>query len=150
MNLIVRLLLAALVALVVAGCATSGSGTKYAQAEAKLSAPAAGTGRIVIYREMGPGFLVQPSVTLNGTVIGTAVPDAVFYVDRPKGNYEVACSTEVEKKASFTLEDGETKYVRLSIAMGLLVGRVVPELVSADEAKKAIAELPLITANAGK
>jgi hypothetical protein len=83
-------------------------------------------------------------VTLNGSVIGSAVPNAAFYADRPKGTYEVTASTEVEKKVSFTLESGEIKYVRLSPTFGIVVARIVPELVSAEEASTALADLTVI------
>ena len=136
------LLAVVLVAVGLGGCATGGG--PYKQEEAKIPAVAAGNGRVWVYRDSSLGFAIQPSVTLNGAVIGTAVPNAVFFVDRPKGNYEVATSTEVEKKASFTLETGEVKYVRLNPTFGLLVGRIVPELVDADTAKKAIIDLDLI------
>lgn len=142
MNLLVRALVAILIAVGAAGCATQG--TPYKQEEAKLSPPVAGEGRIWLYRDSALGFAIQPSVMLNGTVIGSAVPNAAFYVDRPKGTYEVSASTEVEKKATFTLEAGEIKYIRLTPTFGVMVGRIVPELVSAEEAKKALPELTVI------
>jgi hypothetical protein len=145
MKLVFRVLAVVLIALGAAGCATQG--TPYKQAETTLTPPAAGNGRIWMYRDSALGFAIQPNVTLNGAVVGTAVPNAAFYLDRPKGSYEVAASTEVEKKASFTLEGGEVKYIRLTPTFGVLVGRIVPELVSADEAKKALADLNVITAS---
>jgi hypothetical protein len=39
------------------------------------------------------------------------------------------------------VDKGETKYVRTKVSMGVLVGHVVPELVSADEAQKELATL---------
>ena len=142
MKLLFRVMTAVLIAVGAAGCATQG--TPYQQEEAKLTPPAAGEGRMWLYRDSALGFAIQPNVTLNGTVIGSAVPNAAFYVDRPKGTYEVAASTEVEKKATFTLEAGEIKYIRLTPTFGVLVGRIVPELVSAEEAKKALPELTVI------
>lgn len=142
MKLLFRVMTAVLIAVGAAGCATQG--TPYKQEEAKLTPPAAGEGRMWLYRDSALGFAIQPNVTLNGTVIGSAVPNAAFYVDRPKGTYEVAASTEVEKKATFTLEAGEIKYIRLTPTFGVLVGRIVPELVSAEEAKKALPELTVI------
>lgn len=142
MRLLFRVFTALLIAIAAAGCATQG--TPYKQEEAKLTPPTPGNGRIWLYRDSSLGFAVQPNVTLNGVVIGTAVPSAAFYVDRPKGTYEVAASTEVEKKASFTLEPGEIKYIRLTPTFGIMVGRIVPELVSAEEAKKALPELTVI------
>lgn len=149
MKMLFRALAALLIVVGAAGCATQG--TPYKQEEAKLTPPAAGNGRIWLYRDSALGFAIQPNVTLNGAVIGSAVPNAAFYVDRPKGTYEVAASTEVEKKASFTLDAGEIKYIRLTPTFGVMVGRIVPELVSAEEAKKALPELTVIApAQSGK
>jgi len=142
MNRLFLALSIAFASIVLGGCAT---GTPYKQEAAKLSPPAAGEGRVWMYRDSALGFAIQPDVKLNGVVVGTAVPNAAFYVDRPKGNYEVAASTEVEKKATFTLEAGETKYVRLTPTFGVMVGRIVPELVSAEEAKKALPDLTVVT-----
>ena len=62
-------------------------------------------------------------------------------MDRPAGNYVASASTETEKSASFVLESGETKYVRTSPAIGLLVGRVIVELETAEKAKAELASL---------
>jgi hypothetical protein len=138
-----KLLVAGVVALALAGCATQGAPFK--EQEVKLAKPAATDGRIFLFRSSALGFAIQPNVTVNGTVVGTAVPNAVFFVDRPKGTYEIAASTEVEKKLTFTLEAGETKFVRLTPTFGVLVGRIVPELVDAETAKKEMLDLTLIT-----
>ena len=41
-----------------------------------------------------------------------------------------------EKSVSFHLDAGETKYVKTSVGLGLLVGRIVPALESPDDAAK--------------
>jgi len=148
MKLLFKAIAAVLIAATVAGCSTPG--TPYKQEEARLTPPAAGAGRIWIYRESSFGYAVQPSVLLNGAVVGSAVPNAAFYIDRPKGNYVVAASTEVEKQASFLLEPGEVKYVRLTPTSGLMIGRIVPELVSAEEAQKALPDLSVIATKSAK
>ena len=112
--------------LVLAACA---SGPKFAEVQDKLAARPADTGRIYIYRTAIIGAAVQPSVKLNGEVIGSAVPQGFFYVDRPAGNYELSTSTEVTRNLSLSLEPGQTRYVRLGISVGFAVGHVYPELV---------------------
>lgn len=57
------------------------------------------------------------------------------------GSHEAATSTEVSNKLSFVIDQGEVKYVRTKVSMGVMVGHVVPELVGADEAQKEIASL---------
>jgi hypothetical protein len=65
-------------------------------------------------------------------------------VDRAPGNYEVATATETEKKVTLTLDAKETKYVRTRVGMGILVGRVIGELVSPDEAQKEMVDLAYV------
>lgn len=112
-------------------CATSTP--KYSEMVASMGAAGPDMGRIYFYRTVLLGFAVQPEVRLNGQVVGRAVPNGFFYVDRPTGSYEVATTTEVERKLTFTLDAGQVRYVRLNISMGLFAGHVYGELV--DEAK---------------
>lgn len=148
MKSLFRALFAVLAAAVITGCATQG--VPYKDMQAKLTPPAQQQGRIWLYRDSALGFAIQPDVKLNGIVVGSAVPNAAYYVDRPTGTYEVSASTEVEKKAAFSLESGEVKYVRLTPTFGILVGRIVPELVGSEEALKALPELTVISAPASK
>ncbi len=99
-------------------------------------------GRIYFYRSASMmGAALQPAITLNGTTVGNSKPGGFFYVDSAAGNHEVMCTTEVDKKLTFTLGKGEVKYVKTSVGLGLFVGRVVPELVNADVALKELPDL---------
>ena len=108
-------------------CAT---GPKYEEIQSTLSALDPANGRIFFYRQsvlFGDGL--QPKVWLNGEVIGQSQPGGFFFVDRPPGDYETVMSTETEKKLSFRLEAGQIRYVKMSIGLGILVGRIIPSLV---------------------
>jgi hypothetical protein len=129
--------LAMLVA-VAAGCA---SGPKFNTVETTLPALQSGKARIFFYRSTSLGAAIQPEVSLNGVVVGKAEPHGVFYVDREPGNIEVVTGSEVEKKLTFTVAARDTRYVKLGVGFGVLVYRIIPELMSADEAKKDIADL---------
>jgi len=131
-------------ALFMGGCATTG--TPYAQANASMPALKAGEGRIYFFRSSSMmGAAVQPNIKLNGEVVGESKPGGYFYVDRPAGKYTASASTETEKTASFTLEAGETKYLRSSVSMGLLVGRVIVEIETPEKAKAELPGLSLTT-----
>ncbi|MDB5806841.1 MAG: uncharacterized protein JWN73_4163 [Betaproteobacteria bacterium] len=110
------------------------SGPKFNEVKSAIPAMSADQGRIYVYR---PGSMVgaaiQPEVLLNGEKVGESKPGGFFYIDRPAGNYEVACSTEVERKVGFVLEKGQVRYIKTSIGMGFLVGRVHPELMDPTE-----------------
>lgn len=91
---------------------------------------ASGQGRIFFYRPaviFGDG--VQPNIKLNGIVVGASQPGGFFFVDRAPGDYEVLTSTEVDEKLSLTLNEAQERYVKTTIQMGILVGRVIPTLV---------------------
>ena len=81
-------------------------------------------GRIFFFRKGMLGAARQPEIQLNGEVVGRSVTGGFFFVDRPAGSYEASCSTEAERRLSLTLEAGETRYVRSTVHMGIMVGRV--------------------------
>ena len=123
-----------------AACAT---GIKYEQAAASMPSLKAGQGRVYFLRSSSMvGAAIQPDIKLNGDVVGTSKPGGFFYVDRPAGNYTASAATETEKVATFVLQAGETKYLRTSPSLGLLVGRIVVELETPEKAK---AELPSLS-----
>ncbi len=125
---------------VLAGCAT---GVKYEQAAASIPSLKAGEGRVYFLRSSSMvGAAVQPDIKLNGNVVGTSKPGGFFYVDRPAGNYTASAATETEKVATFSLQAGETKYLRTSPSFGIIVGRIVVELETPEKAK---AELPSLS-----
>jgi hypothetical protein len=72
---------------------------------------------------------IQPSIKLNGNVVGESKPGGFFYVDVRPGDYEVVLSTEVDKKLTFKLERQQQRCVRMSVGLGVVVYRVYPELV---------------------
>lgn len=126
-------------ALVLGACA---SGVKHKDMASSIPAVKADQGRIYFFRSASMlGAAIQPSITLNGATVGDSKPGGFFYVDSKPGNQEVSTSTEVEKKLTFTLDKGEVRYVKTSPSFGVMVGRIVPELVSATEAQKEIADL---------
>jgi hypothetical protein len=137
-----RLVLAATLAgaALLAGCAT---GPKYSEVAKSIPAIKSGEGRVYFFRSNSMvGAAVQPDIRLNGQVVGSSKPGGFFYVDRPAGKYVAAASTETEKTASFTLDPGETKYLRSSPSFGVLVGRIVLEI---EDPKKAQAEIETLS-----
>jgi len=137
-----RVLFAAvLVVLAFTGCA---SGPKYAEVRPTLASPAPSQGRIIFYRPSAFGAAVQPDIKLNGQKVGTAKPHGFYFVDRAPGSYEVTAATETEKKLTFTLEPRQERFVRLKIQMGLMVGRIIPELVDKSEAESELKDLAYI------
>ena len=127
-------------AVLLGGCASSGP--KLAEIKTTMTPLAADQGRVYFYRSSSMfGAAIQPDIRLNGEVVGSSKPGGFFYKDVKGGNQTVSTSTEVERQLTFTLAPKETRYVRTSPSLGLLVGRVQPELVPQAEAEKEIADL---------
>lgn len=134
-----RFALAASAVVLASGCAT---GIKHEQMASSIPSLKAGEGRVYFFRSGSMvGAAVQPEIRLNGQVVGQSKPGGFFYVDRPAGNFVASTSTETEKTLSFTLQPGETKYVRSSPSIGLLVGRIVLEPETPEKAKAELRDL---------
>lgn len=130
------LLLVSGAALIATGCA---SGPQYKEMASSIPTLGADHGRIYFFRSssvLGAG--IQPDIKLNGAVVGESKPGGFFYIDEPAGQYTVSTETETEKTLSFALNTGETKYIRTSISMGILVGHVAPSLETPENATKEI------------
>jgi len=108
------------------GCAT---GPGYAQMANTIPPVPADKGRIYLYRPSIMGAAIQPAVRLDGVEVGTAKSKGFFYVDAAPGSHMLETTTEVSRRLTFTLDKGQTRYVKLSISMGFAVGHVYPELV---------------------
>ncbi|MCP5248498.1 MAG: DUF2846 domain-containing protein [Candidatus Accumulibacter sp.] len=137
-----RLCAAVLLPLILAACA---SGPKLAEMKSTIPTLSADQGRIYFYRSGSMiGAAVQPLIMLNGAVVGESKPGGFFFVDQAPGSQEVSTSTEVEKKLTFTLDAGQTRYVRTVIGIGFFVGRVYPELVDDATGQKELEDASYI------
>ena len=117
------------------GCA---SGPTYLEMAPAIRELPQDTGRIYFYRTTTFGAPFQPEVTINNEVIGKATAQGFFYADREPGKYEIITSTEVARKLSLILEDGQTRYVRFGVSMGFFAAHVYPELVNPEVGKEEI------------
>jgi hypothetical protein len=138
---VARRVIAGVFLLLLGACA---SGPQFSQMQNSMPAVAGDNGRIFVYRSTVLGAAIQPSVKINGDVVGSAVPRGFFYVDRSPGDYEIATITEVTRTLSLHLDAGQTRYVRLGISMGFFVGHVYPELVDDAVGASEIKELHYI------
>jgi hypothetical protein len=137
-----RLCSVLLLALFVSACAT---GPKFTETQSVMPTIKADQGRIYFYRVSSMlGAAIQPTIQLNGAAVGDSKPGGFFFVDQEAGAKDVSTTTEVEKRLTFTLDAGQTRYVRTSIGLGLVAGRVYPELVDDATAQKEIADTSYI------
>ena len=139
MRINIRTCLLALAIGLLGGCAT---GPKYGEVKQSIPSLKQAEGRIFFYRSGNPfGSAIQPSVMLNGNKVGDSAPGGFFFVDTKPGPMEVTLSTEVDRKATFTLTAGQVRYVRMSVGLGVIVYRVYPELVDDSVGQGEIAGL---------
>ncbi|WP_376692387.1 DUF2846 domain-containing protein [Wenzhouxiangella sp. EGI_FJ10409] len=120
------LILAAILVVLVSGCASGPSFRDYESSIPPLSEDA---GRIYMYRTAVVGAAVQPKVRVDGEPVGKATPQGFFFVDLPPGDYEISASTEAKRSLTLTLDQREIRYVRLEMKMGFMAGHVKPVLV---------------------
>lgn len=129
------------VAVFLSSCA---SGPKFTKVQPSLVPDAPENGRIFFYRPSSVGAAVIPKIMLNDENVGKAVAKGFFYIDVPPGDYVVVTATEVKRKVSFTMEPGQTRYVRFSISMGFFVGHVYGKIVDEETALKELKKCKLI------
>jgi len=114
------------------------SGIKFTEMNPGLEPSSPDNGRIFFYRVTSFGAALSPDVKLNGENVGEAQAQGFFFVDRPAGNYEVLTSTEVNRKVSFVLEKGQTRYIRFDVSMGFFVGHVFGVLVDEEKGREEV------------
>lgn len=132
--------LALVIVVLVAGCAASGP--LYKEVSSAIPTVPSGKGRIYFYRaDTILGAAVTSDIRLNDSVVGNSERGSFFFVDANPGNFKATASTEVERELTFTLAAGETKYVKSTVSMGVMIGRVNLELVSPGDARTEITEL---------
>jgi hypothetical protein len=115
------------------GCA---SGVKYAEYESSIPDISAEQSRLYIYRVSTLGAVIQPEVRVDNFAVCKAVPEGFVFKDVRPGSHKVQCSTEVSRALSLTLKPGQTKYVRLDVSMGFLIGHISPKLIEEEVALK--------------
>ena len=93
-------------------------------------------GRIYFYRNKAAGFGsgIRPPINVDGVTVGRAISGGFFYIDRPQGTYNISVKSDLQEKViTINLKQGETYYVQLKTRMGLMTGRILPELVDSSK-----------------
>lgn len=130
----------------ISGCASVPMESKEASVKAKqFNPPSAGNSGLYIYRDSFVGKALKKDIWLNGKCLGESAPDVFFY-DEVKGDQEHKLSTESEFSPNDLVIQtmaGQNYFIRQYIKLGVFVGGANLELVSEDEAKKAISSLEL-------
>lgn len=115
-------------------------------AAVRFAAPE-GKARIYFYRT-GVPFLIalQPVFVVNAKAVGRAVHDEVFYRDAFPGRYQVFMASDPETVLSFTLEEGEVKFVKAVIDFSITGSRISAALVEEKTGRQEIGDRPILEA----
>lgn len=118
---------------------------KEASAPVVIPAPAAGTGQIVFFRPGGMGFAMGCSVNENGAKISSLGAGRYFILRATPGRHEYTVKSEAKDALALEVEEGETKFAKCKIKMGIMAGR--PDLAPADEAEFRTGNFKLVDAD---
>jgi hypothetical protein len=147
-NTCIPVLLATVLVLLLAGCAATGMPA--VQMQDALATLPSRMGRIVFYRDNAfAGAAVQPSILVDGTVVGESKPGCFFFSDVTPGAHEIEARTEASTRMSVSIDEGQTRYVRSAISMGIMVGRVQFTLADDTEALRQLPSLRFTGSMAG-
>ena len=98
-------------------------------------------GRIYFYRNKAGGFGsgIRPPINIDGITVGRAISGGFFYVDRPQGMYNISVKSDLQERVvTIDLKRGQTYYVQLQTRMGLVTGRIIPEVVDSSKGQQEI------------
>ncbi len=110
-----------------------------------LLPPAAGHGRLYFYRPDNSLFpAIRPAVIVNGQKVGDSVAGEAFYRDAFPGRYEIFLTGDDNEPVTVLLDEGQTRYVRTSIAITWLGPRLSAQLVEGEQGQEELSDLMLV------
>jgi hypothetical protein len=131
----------AVLAMLLAGCASDRIGADYPAVAQRLGPPKPGQSRIVILSEKRIGIgAALADVTVDGSAIGTVKAGTYIYADRPAGRHQLVATQALfpgDTKSEISTQSGRTYFFvirnseRASSVVGLtLVGGLAGALVA--------------------
>ena len=114
------------------------------EAETDRFAAPEGKGRLVFYRT-GVPFLIalEPQFVVNSRAVGRAVHDQVLVRDAFPGRYQVFMASDPKTVISFTLQEGEVKFIKAVIDFNLTGSRISISEVEESAAREEIGDHPI-------
>lgn len=132
--------ISAAASLVLASCA---SGPTYAEAKSTFPALKKGQGRVFVYRPSAFGAAIKPTVKINDAAVGQSQGQGFLYSDQSPGTHQVTIGTEWTHKATVTVKEGESTFVRCKVTPGLVAAHVIPSQVDRARGESEIEECKL-------
>lgn len=119
--------------------------SRSAPLDVAMEVPEGTPARLVVYRSRGVegvlSLLMKPEVTLNDAIIGKCIKGRKIDMEIAPGSYTLASESEFPNDRTFTIEAGETAYVRCGITVGLILPNIVLRFMDEAEGADAAATL---------
>lgn len=138
-----KLLLGAIVAVNLVGCASVNMGTSKQDAEAKKFSVSEDKSAIYIYRNESFGSAVKMDIEVNGQNIGHTAANTFLYKELPPGRHIVASKAENADYVEVNAKPGSLHYIWQEVKMGILYARTKLHLVDEAQGKKGVLETQL-------
>lgn len=136
----VLVVLFALVAGALSGCASVQMASVEADTGAKQFVPRKGYSNIYFYRNETFGAAVAMTVSLDGRVMGRTGPQTYFLWEVAPGRHEIASHTENTAKITIDAKEGRNHYVWQEVKMGMWQPGSLLHEVNEEEGKKGVLE----------
>lgn len=135
-------------AVILLGLGACANGPTLQESRAKVPPVPADHGRIYFYRAVNPlGAVIQPSVRLDGVVVGDSIPNGVFFCDVAPGRHTASVRSEVENSAEVEVAAGQSSYVKMDRSAGWFYARVQIEVVPPETGASEAAASSLIASS---
>lgn len=138
-----RLLLAALFALSLAGCASVNMGDPKQDAAAKTFTAPQGNAGVYVYRNETMGAAVKMDVEMDGKPLGQTGANTFLYKEVAPGKHAITSKTENTETLEIDTKPGLLYYVWQEVKMGVLSARSKLHLVDEATGKKGVLETKL-------
>jgi len=140
------ILLCAMIAGTLAGCASVPMASTEADSSAKQFQPAKGYSNIYVYRNETFGAAIAMTVSLDGKVMGKTGAQTYFLWVVAPGKHEITSHTENTSRITIDAKEGRNHYVWQEVKMGMWQPGSELHEMSEQEGRKGVLECNRATA----
>ena len=138
-----RILISAMLAMTLVGCATVNMGDAKQDASLKTFTVAPDKSAVYIYRNEGFGAAVKMDVLVDGKMIGQTAAQTYLYKELSPGKHTITSKAENDSTLEIDAKMGTLQYIWQEVKMGILYARNQLTVVSEDVGKKGVLESKL-------
>lgn len=138
-----KLLLAATMVALLAGCASVPMGDPARDTQLKSFQAVPGQVAVYVFRNESMGGAVKMDVIVNGRNIGETAANTFLFAEVPPGKVTVASKAENTDTVEFEAKAGDIVYVWQEVKMGLMFARTKLHVVPAEQGQKGVRETKL-------